>query len=437
MSCLPAEADPGARRRTLPRMLSDSAASPGDTPARRDTATPAPPHPEVAALVAGGTPDAEAVGAFVAGHRFPLVEPGRATFAWFGEAERVELLRWIHAGVDRTPLAPLPGTRLWLGEVPVEDGGRFEYKLSVTRDGHEEWILDPLNRQTAEDPFGSNSVCRTHGYERPAWTEPQGAPKGRLVPLAVDSEVFGERREELLYLPAGRVPGEPLALLVVHDGRDFDHFADLSTCLDNLIHSGDVPPVVAALIQAGDRMEEYPRGRRHARYVVDELLPAIEAVEAIDPEPARRVILGASLGAVASLATLLRRPGAFGGAVLQSGTFVLDERRLAGREHPVYARAARLMRALRRAPSLPAARIHVSTGELEGLAKESRALAELLDERGVEVRFESSWDGHHWHNWRDGLRDALTWTLGRDRTRRVRAWEPGPTTTEGGGDDDG
>ena len=434
MSCLPAGTDPARGGRTLPPMLSDSDAVAGGPRPRPEPARPAPPHPEVAALVADGPPEAEAVGAFVAGHRFPLIEPGRATFAWFGDADRVELVRWIHAGVDRLALAPLPGTRLWLGDLEVEDGGRFEYKLAVTRDGNEEWILDPLNRATAEDPFGSNSVCRTHGYARPPWSEPQGAPAGRLEPLTVDSATFGESREELLYVPAGRVPGEPLALLIVHDGRDFVDYADLTTCLDNLIHSGDVPPLVAALIQAGDRMAEYPRGRRHARYVADELLPAIEAVQAIDPDPARRALLGASLGAVASLATLLRRPGAFGAAALQSGTFVLDEGKLAGREHPVYARAARLMRALRRVPELAPARIHVSTGELEGLAKESRALAELLAERGVEVRFESSRDGHPWHNWRDGLRDALTWTLGRDRTRRVRAWEPGPTTTEEGDD---
>ena len=53
----------------------------------------------------------------------------------------------------------------------------------------------------------------------------------------------------------------------------------------------------------------------------------------------------------------------------------------------------------------------VSTGELEGLADENRALAEFLRERGADVLFKSAWDGHHWHNWRDQLRDGLTWVL--------------------------
>ena len=375
-------------------------------------------HPAVEALLADGTPDAAAVGAFFAGQRFPLTEPGRATFAWFGEAERVELLRWINAGVERTALARVPGTRLWLVGLDVEDDGRFEYKLAIGRDGREEWVLDPLNPATAEDPFGRNSVCRTHGYARPDWSEPQGAPTGRVAMLKVDSPTFGETRAERVYLPPRLVPGtrprRPLPLLVVHDGHDFADYADLVTCLDNLIDRGDIPPLVAAMIQSGDRMAEYPRGRRHARYVVHELLPTLEARFSLRADPASRVLLGASLGAVASLSTLFRYPGVFGGAVLNSGTFILDERALATRSHPVFHRAARLVAALKRAPALPPTRVYVSTGELEGLADENRALADFLDDHGVEVRFDSAWDGHHWHNWRDRLRDALMWVLGSD-----------------------
>ena len=77
----------------------------------------------------------------------------------------------------------------------------------------------------------------------------------------------------------------------------------------------------------------------------------------------------------------------------------------------MFQRTARLVRALRRAPRLPPTRAYVSTGELEGLAEENRALADFLDEHGVEVRFGSAWDGHHWHNWRDRLREALMWVL--------------------------
>ena len=181
--------------------------------------------------------------------------------------------------------------------------------------------------------------------------------------------------------------------------------------LDNLIAAGEIPPVVAALVQTRDRMGEYAHGRRHARYIVRELLPALGARWRIAEDPRDRVLLGASLGAVASLATAFRYPGVFGGMVLLSGSFILDERKLALRPHPVFQRVACLMRALRRAPRLLDTRAFVSTGELEGLAAENRALASFLRDGGVDVLFKSSWDGHHWHNWRDQLRDGLIWAL--------------------------
>jgi hypothetical protein len=91
-------------------------------------------HPALETL-AGGRPDAEAVDAFVTGHEFPLAEPGILTFAWRGEAEHVHLVRWIHGGGSRLPFARLGGTDLWLLRLPVEDGGRFEYKLGIGRGG--------------------------------------------------------------------------------------------------------------------------------------------------------------------------------------------------------------------------------------------------------------------------------------------------------------
>jgi enterochelin esterase family protein len=214
-----------------------------------------------------------------------------------------------------------------------------------------------------------------------------------------------------VYLPADDDPDAIHPLVIIHDGADFVAYADLAVSLDNLIASGDIPRVIVALVQSRDRMGEYARGRRHARYLVQELLPALRGRYSLSAEPRDRVLLGASLGAVASLSTAFRYPGVFGGLVLKSGTFILDGGKLDVRPHPVFHRTARLTRALRRAPVLPATRAFVSTGELEGLADENRALALFLQDRGVDVLFKSAWDGHHWHNWRDQLRDGLMWVL--------------------------
>jgi enterochelin esterase family protein len=375
---------------------------------------PAALHASLVPLLAEDPPSADAIDAFLTVNAMPLVEPGAATFLWHGEADRVELLRWIHAGVDHRPFQRIPGTALWLLRIAVENGGRFEYKLAIGREHGDDWVLDPLNPARAGDPFGENSVCRTWGYERPEWSKPRGAPAGHFETVEIASQIFGERRQERVYLPAEYSSATVHPVVVIHDGEDFMSYADLSISLDNLIAAGDIPPLVAALVQTKDRMGEYPKGRRHARYLVNELLPAITDRYAIDDEPARRVLLGASLGAVAALATAFRYPGVFGGLVLKSGSFILDDRKLDGRHHPVFHRVARLVQALRRAPLLPRTRAFVSTGELEGLADENRALASFLRDRGVDVLFQSAWDGHHWHNWRDQLRDGLMWVLRSD-----------------------
>ncbi|MEM7693618.1 MAG: alpha/beta hydrolase-fold protein [Pseudomonadota bacterium] len=371
-------------------------------------------HPDAAALLADGLPTQEAIDAFLADHTFPLVEPGVALFAFRGEAERVELVRWIHAGIDREPFHRVPGTDLWLMRMDVKDGGRFEYKLALHRGGHEEWHLDGQNPVTAADPFGDNSVCCTYGYARPHWTEDKGNPKGRIDPFDVKSDVFQEIRREQVYLPPNYNAENAYPLVIIHDGDDFVTYAHLATSLDNLIAAGDIPPCVVALIQSLDRMGEYPRGRRHARYVVKELLPALQSRLALSARAKDRALLGASLGAVASLSTAVRFPGCFGGLVLKSGSFILDEKTLRNRAHPVFHRVARFVRAAERQATFDGVRAFVSTGELEGLADQNKSLAGFLERKGAKVSFRSSWDGHHWHNWRDQLRDGLMWVLNRN-----------------------
>ncbi|MEJ2257224.1 MAG: alpha/beta hydrolase-fold protein [Woeseiaceae bacterium] len=367
-------------------------------------------HPVVARFLARGQPSPDEVAYFLDAHQFPLTAPGVAVFAFKGDVQGVELVRWIHGGADHQAFSRIPGTDLWLLRLEVEDEGRFEYKLAIRDDGHEHLVTDPYNPLRAQDPFGENSECRTWGYERPDWSKPRGAPAGRIEEVVVESPTFGETRTERVYLPAGYDADRPYPLVVIHDGDDFVAYADLDVVLDNLIDQGDIRPLVAALVQTRDRIDEYARGRRHARYLVHELLPVLTARYALSPRAEDRVLLGASLGAVASLSTAWRFPGRFGGLLLKSGSFILDEKRLPGR-HPVFHRIARLVAAFRRAPRRPVERAFVSSGALEGLDSENRALATLLEERGVAVRFNRAWDGHHWRNWRDQLRDGLRWVL--------------------------
>ena len=54
-------------------------------------------------------------------------------------------------------------------------------------------------------------------------------------------------------------------------------------------------------------------------------------------------------------------------------------------------------------------RVFVSCGRYESLIYENRSLVPVLQSTGMEVRYVEARDGHNWENWRDRLRDALTW----------------------------
>ena len=68
---------------------------------------------DVESLYREGIPGPEAVNNFVRQNQFPLVEPGRVTFVYRGQAEAVHLRSWI-AGLNTSqPLESLEGSDLW------------------------------------------------------------------------------------------------------------------------------------------------------------------------------------------------------------------------------------------------------------------------------------------------------------------------------------
>jgi enterochelin esterase family protein len=342
-------------------------------------------------------------------HRFPLVEPAGVTFVYRGEAEAVRLRHWILGLPAGQPFERVGRSDLWRLFVELPPKSRVEYKLEVVEGGAERRINDPLNPILAHDPFGANSVCGTFGYERPEWTleDPEAKP-GSLDEQRLQSAVFGDERTFKLYLPARFRHARRYPLLIVHDGTDFLRYADLKTVLDNLIHRREIAPMVAALSDPVDRLGEYRGSIDHGRFLVEELLPRLRATLPLRRAPAARGLMGASLGAVASLATAWHHPGVFGNLLLQSGSFVLAQS--GPRQHdPVFDPVVAFMQAYRADPGRPAKRLYVSCGIYESLIHENRAMLPFFREQGLEVRYEEARDGHHWQSWRDRLQSALSW----------------------------
>ncbi|MDH4047700.1 MAG: alpha/beta hydrolase-fold protein [Gammaproteobacteria bacterium] len=366
-------------------------------------------NPSLRKLFRKRAPGKKEIDAFVAKTDFPLVDGNDITFVYRGHAESVHLRCWISGFNAAQTFQQLLGTDLWAVTIELPPGSRIEYKFEVVANGRRSLIVDPLNPVLAHDPFGANSVCQGAGYERPAWTLPDpGARRGTIEEMPLASKAFGEDRSLKVYLPARFRRTRRYPLLIAHDGADYARFADLTTVLDNLIQSLEIPPMIVAMTQSPDRLKEYGADDRHAEFIGNELLPFMAMNYPLIDEPRARGLMGASFGGVATLHAAWRNPGVFDRLLLQSGSFAFSD--LGQHERgPVFHSVVRFMNEFREKPGQPAGKIYMNCGIYESLIYENRSLVPRLQQQGIDVLFEEARDAHNWENWRDRLRNGLTW----------------------------
>jgi enterochelin esterase family protein len=356
-----------------------------------------------------GSPGKAEIDAFIASTEFPLVDGSEVTFVYRGVADAVYLRCWISGFDAAQPFQLLNGTELWVLTIELPAGSRIEYKFEIEAGGARHLIIDPLNGVLAHDPFGANSVCQGAGYERPVWTmhDPE-ARSGSIDSFSVESSAFREARGISVYLPARFRRKRRYPLLVVHDGHDYARYADLKIVLDNLIHYLEIPQMIVALTQSPDRLKEYAGDERHAAFIAHDLLPQLADKYPLLDDVTARGIMGASFGGVAALHAAWRHPQLFRRLLLQSGSFAFSD---LGRHRrtAIFDPVARFMNEFRENPGALAGKVYMSCGMYESLIYENRSLVPRLQAQGIDVRFEEARDAHNWENWRDRLRNGLSW----------------------------
>ena len=352
----------------------------------------------------------QAIEAFLAEHSFPIIEGRAVTFVFQGMVHGVFLQHWVKGLEQQQPFHRLHGTDLWHLTLDLPHNSRIEYKIGVeAHAGRAQLIQDPLNPHFARDPYGANSVVHTEGYEVPAWTQPDPhARPGEIHEHTLHSAAFGDSRDVKVYVPARYRASRRYPLLIVHDGDDFLRFANLQVVLDNLIHRLEIPPLICALITSPNRLEEYAANEAHTRFLVDELVPEIASRYSLREDPGSRGLLGASFGAVAALAAAWQHPGAFQRLCLLSGSFLFTD---VGQHEggPAFDRVVEFINAFRREPGLPARQVFAACGIYEPMIYYNRSMVPVLLQTGTRLRFVEAGDGHNWENWRDRLREGLSW----------------------------
>jgi enterochelin esterase family protein len=285
----------------------------------------------------------------------------------------------------------------------------MEYQLQLRlREGGPVLVPDPANPLRADGPFGEKSVVEFPGYRPPDWLAAgDDAPaRQRTTRLAVPSRVLGARVPvELWHSPGtsgGRRRREPLPLLVVHDGPEYAGYAALLAFLRQATAAGRLPRMRAALLAPLDRNEHYSASPAWSRALVSEVLPALEALAPTPPGRRHLVGMGASLGALATLAAARTAPASFGGLFLQSGSFFrpgLDDQE---RDFPRFRRITRFVDDLATgAGAAEPASVALTCGTVEENLHGNRVVRDALAARGWPVSLAEHRDAHNWVAWRD------------------------------------
>ena len=348
---------------------------------------------------------------FVESRSFPIVDAQRATF-FFWDSEHIDsiyLVHWVYGLESKQRFSRIPNSNAFFLSVDLPYYARVEYKFEIHRHDQQFWSRDPYNPQLAFDPFGSNSVCAMPGYQEPDWIRVDpNAQKGRLEEFTLQNNAFGDERKVTVYLPNEHRPRKSYPLLICHDGHDYRKYASIINVLDNLIHRHEVMPLIVAFTDGVQRNIEYGANPQQAQYIVEDLLPALESRYRLQSGAQNRALMGASFGGVTSLFTAWRYPGVFSRLLLQSGSFAFTDIGEHGRGE-LWDPVVEFVNALREDPSSIQGKVYMSCGVFESLIYFNRSLAPLLREQGTSIRFVESQDGHNWINWRDRLREGLSW----------------------------
>ena len=167
--------------------------------------------------------------------------------------------------------------------------------------------------------------------------------------------------------------------------------------------------MIVAFIDGHNRNPEFGANPRQAQFLVEDVLPAVESRYNIAPGPENRGIMGASFGGVSSLFAAWKYPGVFNRLLLQSGSFAFTDIGEHNRG-PLWDPVVEFINEFREDTSALEGRIFMSCGTFESLIYFNRSLAPLIQSnRDVDLLYLESQDGHNWINWRDRLREGLSW----------------------------
>ncbi|MEZ6148218.1 MAG: alpha/beta hydrolase-fold protein [Planctomycetaceae bacterium] len=171
----------------------------------------------------------------------------------------------------------------------------------------------------------------------------EGVPQGQVTEQVWKSTIFPDTiRRYWVSIPAQYDGSEPAAVMVFQDGHAYvseEGQFRVPVVLDNLIHAGGLPVIVAIFIDPGHQKETLPEkpgwsprpenrsfeydtlSDQYARFLLEEILPEVGKDVKLTDDPDQRAICGISSGGICAFTVAWERPDAFRKVLSHVGSF--------------------------------------------------------------------------------------------------------------------
>jgi len=231
-------------------------------------------------LLSGKTTALELFWQEVTAHGAPLIETiegddthAQVTFLWRGQADTRNAVVFVgpaswESAADHQ-MTRLLDTDLWYKTYRLRTDLRTTYLFSANdpltaiqyQDFWTRLTPDPLNAshfiypKKEEDPEARDlvmSILELPQAPPQPWILPRpGVASGQVEMHHLRSQILGNERRVWVYTPPDYTrDGKPYDLFLLFDGLAYLHLAPTPTILDNLLHEGKIPPLVAVLLDS-------------------------------------------------------------------------------------------------------------------------------------------------------------------------------------------
>ena len=230
---------------------------------------------------------------------------------------------------------------------------------------------------------------------------------GTLTPfIRISSVAMGYDIQYRVYVPEGIQPGDQLPVMFITDGPSFIQNGRMPNVLDRLIRLNRIEPVIVVFVDSRNpdnlfenrRNDEFFCNRYYLAFYIYDLIPAIEKSYPVQRTREGRSILGVSFGGLNAACFGLLGFDTFSGIAMQSPA-----------NHPV----ENLLPAYENEPTRPI-KIFLSTGASRDNSADNRRFRKILKDKGYEMKYMQTDEGHNWDNWRPLIDDVLLFYYGKD-----------------------